>query len=115
IGERSAGDGGDRMVRAKDDAVPTNTLDDMLDIGAERVGGPTRIAVIDDARDLADDIGERGDLGEGAAPGIEAEAVDVGIAAMVEHKGELGDELCQAHAEVKLIGAEAEVEGEVVR
>src|SRR6185312_7825210 len=81
---QGAVEGDDGAVGAEDDAVPAEAFNHMLDDGAQvfrRVAGGR---VIDDAGNLAGDVGQLGQRGEVPAPGGDVTARNQRIAAMIK-------------------------------
>ena len=76
---------GDRPVGAVHDPVETEAIDDMGDIGLHVVGLPGRtVGLGDDAGDLDDDIGKRGEFADLPPPGLRQAVLDARLADMVE-------------------------------
>ena len=88
-GEQPAAERADRPVAAPDDAVPAETVDDVLHIGTQRLGGPgAAVRIGDDAGNLGDHVRPGREIGDAALPSVEIAALDIGHAAMVEDEGD---------------------------
>lgn len=102
-------------VAAPDHAIPTEAFDAVFNIRAYCFGGGISLGAIgEDARDFACDIGQGGYLRDVVTPGICCVVCNVRYAAVVEDELDLWTFLREVAGDGELVGAEAEVEGEVV-
>ena len=102
-------------VAAPDHAVPAEAGDAVFNIRASRFGGGIALgAVGEDARDFACDIGEGGYLRDVVTPGVCLAVCNVWHAAVVEDELDVWTFLREVAGDGELVGAEAEVEGEIV-
>ncbi len=102
-------------VAAPDHAIPAKAGDAVFDIRAYCFGGGVSLGAIgEDARYFACDIGEGGYLCDMVAPGVCLAVCNIRYAAVVEDELDVWTFLREVAGDGELVGAEAEVEGEVV-